>query len=164
MINCTCKAQRGNWMDSRCLQLECTCTNFKFSSVAQSCLTLYDPVDCRTPSFPVHHQLPEPAQTHVHQVGDAIQPSHPLVSSLGLHWASSCVCGQLCVSFDDLGWAASYICSSSRMICVSFTLSFSYYPGVCSCDKGKGPKEWAEIGFLRSVWKCHHVASAVSIG
>ena len=48
------------------------------SSVAQSCPTLCDPMDCSTPGFPVHHQLLELAQTHVHQVGDAIQPSHPL--------------------------------------------------------------------------------------
>ena len=52
----------------------------QFSSVAQSCLTLCDPMDCSTPGFPVHHQLPELAQTHVHWVGDAIQPSHPLSS------------------------------------------------------------------------------------
>ena len=44
----------------------------QFSSVAQSCLTLCDPVDCSTPSLPVHHQLPEFTQTHVHWVGDAI--------------------------------------------------------------------------------------------
>ena len=49
----------------------------QFSSVAQSCLTLCHPMDCSTPDLPVHHQLPEPAQTHVHRVGDAIQPSHP---------------------------------------------------------------------------------------
>ena len=49
-----------------------------FSSVAQSCLTLCDPMDCSMPGFPVYHQLPEPTQTHVHHVGDAIQPSHPL--------------------------------------------------------------------------------------
>ena len=52
----------------------------QFSSVAQSCLTLCDPMDCSTPGFPVHHQLLEPTQTHVHQVGDAIQPFHPLSS------------------------------------------------------------------------------------
>ena len=51
-----------------------------FSSVAQSCPTLCDPMDCRTPDFPVHHQLLELAQTHVHQVNDAIQPSHPLLA------------------------------------------------------------------------------------
>ena len=52
----------------------------QFSSVAQSCPTLWNPMDCSTPFFPVHHQLPELAQTHVHWVGDAIQPSHPLLS------------------------------------------------------------------------------------
>ena len=49
-------------------------------SVAQSCLTLCNPMDCSTPGFPVHHQLPELTQTHVHRFGDAIQPSHPLSS------------------------------------------------------------------------------------
>ena len=53
----------------------------QFSSVAQSCLTLCNPMDCSTPGLPVHHQLPKLAQTHVHQVSDAIQPSHPLLSS-----------------------------------------------------------------------------------
>ena len=51
-----------------------------FSSVDQSCLTLCDPMDSSTPGFPVHHQLPELAQTHIHQISDAIQPSHPLLS------------------------------------------------------------------------------------
>ena len=51
----------------------------KFSSVAQLCLTLCDPMDCSTPGFPVHHQLPELAQTHVHWVDDSIQPSSPVV-------------------------------------------------------------------------------------
>ena len=52
----------------------------QFSSVAQSCSTLCDPMDCNMPGLPVHHQLPEFTQTHVHWVGDAIQPSHPLSS------------------------------------------------------------------------------------
>ena len=51
----------------------------QFSSVTQLCLTLCDPMDCGTPGLPVHHQLPEFTQTHVHRVGDAIQPSHPLL-------------------------------------------------------------------------------------
>ena len=50
------------------------------NSVTQYCLTLCDPMDCSTPALPVHHQLPELAQIHVHQVGDAIQASHPLSS------------------------------------------------------------------------------------
>ena len=49
-------------------------------SVAQSCPTLCDPMDCSTPGFPVHHQLLELTQIHIHRVGDAIQPSHPLLS------------------------------------------------------------------------------------
>ena len=54
--------------------------SFQFSSVAQSCLTLCHPMNCSTPGLPVHHQLPEFTQTHVHRVGDTIQPSHPLSS------------------------------------------------------------------------------------
>ena len=52
----------------------------QFSSVTQSCLTLCNPMNRSTPGLPVHHQLPEFTQTHVHRVGDAIQPSHPLLS------------------------------------------------------------------------------------
>ena len=52
----------------------------QFSSVAQVCLTLCNPMNCSTPGLPVHHQLPEFTQTHVHQVSNAIQPSHPLSS------------------------------------------------------------------------------------
>ena len=55
-------------------------SSVQFSSVPQSCLTLCDPMDCSTPGFPVHHQLPEFSQTYVHWVGDAIQPSYPLSS------------------------------------------------------------------------------------
>ena len=51
----------------------------QFSSVAQSCPTLWDPMNYSTPGIPVHHQLPEFTQTHAHRVGDAIQPSHPVV-------------------------------------------------------------------------------------
>ena len=51
-----------------------------FHSVTRSCPTLCDPMDCSTPGFPVHHQLLELAQTHVHWVSDAIQPSHSLSS------------------------------------------------------------------------------------
>ena len=51
----------------------------QFSSVAQSCPTLCNPMNCNTPGLPVPHQLPEFIQTHVHLVGDAIQPSHPVI-------------------------------------------------------------------------------------
>ena len=50
------------------------------SSVAQLCPTLCDPMNRSTPGLPVHHQLPEFTETHVHRVSDAIQPSHPLSS------------------------------------------------------------------------------------
>ena len=56
------------------------CESVQFSSVTQSCPTLCDPMNCSTPGLPVHHQLPEFTQTHVHRVGHAIQPSHPLSS------------------------------------------------------------------------------------
>ena len=54
--------------------------NIQFSSVTQLCPTLCDPMNRSMPGLPVHHQLPESTQTHVHWVGDAIQPSHPLLS------------------------------------------------------------------------------------
>ena len=54
--------------------------SLQFSSVAQSCPTVCNPMDCSTPGFPVHHQFPELTQTHVHRISDAIQPSHPLSS------------------------------------------------------------------------------------
>ena len=54
--------------------------NTQFSSVAQSCPTLCDPMNRSMPDLPVHHQFLEFTQTHVHRVGDAIQPSHPLSS------------------------------------------------------------------------------------
>ena len=60
--------------------INCGKVSHIFSSVIQSCLTLCDPMDRSMPGFPVHHQLPELTQIHVHRVGDAIQPSHPLLS------------------------------------------------------------------------------------
>ena len=64
-------------------KFEQMCENYsiQFSSVAQSCPTLCDPMNRSTPGLPVHHQLPEFTQTHVHRVRDAIQPSHPLSST-----------------------------------------------------------------------------------
>ena len=60
-----------------CGLLDCESTSARFGSVTQSCLTLCDPMNRSTPGLPVHHHLPEFTQTHVHRVGDAIQPSHP---------------------------------------------------------------------------------------
>ena len=69
--------QRG---DPRTLGLLMVWSTVQFSSVAQSCLTLCDPMNRSTPGLPVHHQLLEFTQSHVHRVSDAIQPSHPLSS------------------------------------------------------------------------------------
>ena len=63
-----------------CTQVLCLQSSVQFSSVAQSCPTLCDPMDCSTPGLPVHHQFLELTWTHVHWVGDAIQPSHSLSS------------------------------------------------------------------------------------
>ena len=60
------------------LQFTMADSRLQFSSAAQSCPTLFDPINHSTPGLPVHHQLPEFTQTHVHRDSDAIQPSHPL--------------------------------------------------------------------------------------
>ena len=67
----------SNICQTYCLVLR---LSVQFSSVTQSCPALCDPMDCSMPGLPVHHQFPELAQTHVHRVGDVIQPSHPLLS------------------------------------------------------------------------------------
>ena len=67
-------------MRNRSITLNRRFSSVQFSSVTQSCLTLCHPMDRSTPGFPVHHQLPELAHTHVHRVGDAILPSHLLLS------------------------------------------------------------------------------------
>ena len=69
-----CKKQTGD--DN----IPCQWVSFWFSSVVQLCWTLCNPMDCSVPGLPVHHQLLEPTPTHVHHIGDAIQPSHPLSS------------------------------------------------------------------------------------
>ena len=88
-------------------------SSVQFSSVAQSCLTLCDPLDCSMPGLPVHHQLLEFTQTHLHWVDDAIQPSHPLLSpspptfSLSQHqglfkWVSFFASGGQSIGISDL--------------------------------------------------------------
>ena len=82
-------ALKSLWMVSAAMKFKDTASwkkspnkpsSVQFNSVAQLCLTLCDPMNHSMPGFPVHHQLPESTQTHVHWVGDAIQPSHPLLS------------------------------------------------------------------------------------
>ena len=64
----------------KCINFSVSTQFSSVSSVAQSCTTLCDPMNCSRPGLPVHHQLPEFTQTHVHRVSDATQPSHPLLS------------------------------------------------------------------------------------
>ena len=81
LLKCALKTFQDHMLDHK------TSLNaFQFNSVTQSCLTLCDPLDCSMTSFPVHHQLPELAQVHVHRVSDAIQPSHsPPTFNLSQH-------------------------------------------------------------------------------
>ena len=69
-----------NWQEDFLLLAPPGKSIYPFSSVAELCPTLCNPMDCSTPAFPVHHQLLELAQTHVHRVGDGIQSTHPLLS------------------------------------------------------------------------------------
>ena len=77
--HCYEQSHTGFYVDI-CFHFPWVQISVQFSSVAQSCPILCSPMDSSTPCFPVHHQPPELAQTHVHQVGDAIQLSHPLLS------------------------------------------------------------------------------------
>ena len=65
------------WLTGSPALIQLVIVSVQFSSVAQKCPTLCNPMNCSTPGLPVHHQLPEFIQTHVHRVSDAIQPSHP---------------------------------------------------------------------------------------
>ena len=90
----------------------------QFSSAAQSCPTLCNPMDCSTSGLPVHHQLPEPTQTHVHQVSDAIQPSHPLSAPFPPAFYLSSIRGfsnksLLCIRWPKF-WSFSFSISPSN--------------------------------------------------
>ena len=71
---------KTRFRDHQLLWVFASVFQYQFSSVAQSCPTLCNPINRSTPGLPVHHQLSEFTQTQVHQVSDAIQPSHPLSS------------------------------------------------------------------------------------
>ena len=72
---------RGKGRDLQTAIVSLTCqASLQFSSVAQLCPTLWDPMNRSTPGLPVHHKLPEFTQTHAHRVSDAIQPFHPLLA------------------------------------------------------------------------------------
>ena len=79
-LDCVLKSRDNTLPAKICISSVQFSHSVQFNSVAQSCPTLCDPMNRSTPGLPVHHQLPEFTQTHVHQVSDAIQPSHPLSS------------------------------------------------------------------------------------
>ena len=116
----------------------------QFSSVAQSCPTLCDPRNCSTTGLPVHHQLPEFTQTHVHRVGDAIQPSHPLSSP----------------SPPALSFPMSQLFAWSKYWSFSFSISPSNeHPGLISFRM-----DWLDLlavqGPLKSLLQHHHSSKA----
>ena len=125
----------------------------QFSSVTQLSLTLCDPVYCSTPGFPVHHQLPELAQTHVHRLGDAIQPSHPLLSpsppafNLPQHQGLSSE-SLLCIRWPNY-WSFSFSPSSEYSGLISFRI------------------DWFDLlavqGTLKSLFKPHSSSGTLSI-
>ena len=124
---------------------------YQFSSVAQSCPTLCDSMDCSTPGFPVLHHLPEFVQTHVHWVGDAIQLSHPLFlpSPLGFN------CSQHQGLFQ---WV-----SSSHQVAKVWSFSFSISPSSEYSGLISFTIDWFDLlavqGTLKSLLQ-HHSSKA----
>ena len=102
-------------------------------SVAQSCLTLCDPMNRSTPGLPVHHQLPEFTQTYVHRVSDVIQPSHPL-SSLSPPAPNPSQHQSLCQWVNSL---QSWLCEGGQSTGVSALASF-----LPKKSQGRAPSEW----------------------
>ena len=94
--------------------------SFCCCSLAKLCLTLCDPMDCKMPSCPVHHQLVEFVQTHVHSVGDAIQPSHPLSfpfpPALSLSWKQGLFQGVRIITSDGQSIGVSTLASVFSVI------------------------------------------------
>ena len=105
---------------------------FQFGSVTQLCLTLCNPMNCSTPGLPVHHQLPELAQTHVLWIGDAIQPCHPLsypslpafnLSSIRVFSNESV----LCIRWPKY-WSFSFSISSSNEYSGLISFRIDWFP------------------------------------
>ena len=121
----------------------------QFSSVAHSCPTLCDPMDCSTPGFPVHQQLPECAQTHVHWVADAIQPSHPLLSPSPPAFSSSQHQVFSSESVLHIRWPKYWS--------VSFSISpSSEYSGLISFRTG-----WLDLFAIKSLLQHHSSKTSI---
>ena len=129
----------------------CMCVSVQFSSVAQSCLTLCDPMNCSMPGLPVHHQLPQFTQTHVHWVDDAIQPSHPLLSP-----SLASVFPSIRVFSNELA-----LCIRPKYWSFSFSISpFNEYSGLISFTMG-----WFDLlpvqGTLKSFLQHHSSKTSI---
>ena len=123
--------------------------------MAQSCPTLYDPMDCSVPGFPVHHQLLEFTQTHVHWIGDAIQPSHPSVVPFSSHLQSFLASGSFQMS-------QFFVSGGQNIKSFSFNISPSNeYPGLISFRM-----DWLDLlaiqGTLKSLLQ-HHSSKASTL-
>ena len=120
-------------------------------SVTRSCPTLCDPMNCSTPGLPVHHQLPELTRTHVHWVGDVIQPSQFLSSLLLLPSIFPSIRGFLKESVLHIRWP--------KIWCFSFS--------ICPCNKYSGlisfRMDWLDVlavqGTLKSLLQYHRFKS-----
>ena len=140
-------------------------TSVQFSSVAQLCPTLCDPIDCSMPGFPVHHQLPDLAQTHVHRVGDAIQPSHPLSSpfpafSLSQHriFSNESV---VCIRWPKY-WSFNFSISPSNEYSglISFRIDWFDNPAVQGTLKSLLQHHSSKVQFFSpqpSLWSSSHI-------
>ena len=131
-----------------CLCIDRKALCLQFSSVAQSCRTLCNLMDCSTPGFPVHHQLPELAQNHVHQVGDAIQPSH-LMSSPSLP------------AFNSSQHQG--LCTNESVLCIRWPKYWSFSFSISPSSKYSGlisfRMDWLDLlavqGTLKSLLQHH---------
>ena len=119
----------------------------QFSSLTQLCLTLCDPMDCSSPGFPVFHHLPEFAQTHVHWVSDAIQPSHPL-SSPSLPVFNLSQHQHLCP------WV-----SSSHLVAKYWSFSFSISPSNEYSGLISFRMDWLDLLDVQGTLKCLHTTN-----
>ena len=144
---------------------KCYISDYKyiqFSSVAQLCLTLCDATDCNTPGLTVHHQLLEFTQTHVHRIGDAIQPSHPLLSpsttfSLSQHQGLSNE-SVLCIRWPKY-WSFSFSISPSNEYSglISFTMDWLQFKGLSRVFSRTTVQKHQFFGAQLSLWSNSHI-------
>ena len=124
----TAKINRTDTIGKKCTKPTRKISSVQFSSVTQLCPTLGNHMDWSMPDFPVHHQLLELAQTHVHRIGDAIQPSHPLSPSPAINLSQH------------------QIFSSESVVCIRWPKYWSF------CFSISPSKEYSELISLRIDW------------